>query len=256
MNRIIVLWLFSMILSGKSICQDLHLTGISSTYTQIGRINKQWTYTVNILSIYNTSNLTINNKIFPSGHTHFVPHLLFNKKLTDKFNIGVGYAWGRHNIFGLREDEHRLMAQGVYMQKFKNITLSHRGRFEYRSPLNLKTDIRSNASIFRYQIGATIPLYNPKETKKGFYVLASNESFLYLNGATNGPVSSKNGPLYAENWANVGIGYTNKTKRFEIGYGYQTLVRNTAQDKRVLSLVQLAFTTNIKWDDVQLWWYL
>lgn len=143
------------------------------------------------MSVVNTSALKIGEKNFPSGHAHFIPHLLLNYKLTDKWNVGGGYAFGRHDIFGLRENENRIVLQTVYNYKIGKLTTNNRGRFEWRSPLNLQTNVRSDASIFRYQLGLNYLLYDTKKYKRGFYALASNEVFLYLKGVTNGPVSSK-----------------------------------------------------------------
>ena len=140
--------------------QDLHLRGIATNYSQTGKITPKLSYNVHVLSILNTSTLKINEKIFPSGHTHFVPHLLLNYKITDKWNVGGGYAFGRHDIFGLRENEHRIVLQTAHNQKVKKVTLNNRGRLEFRSPLNMKTNIRSNAVIFRYQLGLNYPFYD------------------------------------------------------------------------------------------------
>ncbi len=235
--------------------QDLHLRGIASNYIQTGKITKKLSYNIHVLSVVNTSNLKIGEKTFPSGHVHFIPHLLLNYKLTDKWNIGGGYAFGRHSIFGLRENEHRIVLQSTYNQRVKKITLSNRGRLELRSPLNLQTNIRSNATIFRYQLGLNYPFYDTKKSKSGFYALASNEVFLYLKGASNGPVSSKNGLLLSEDWANIGLGYTTGKNRIEIGYGFQSLVRNRKQEMRILNLLQLSYTTSLNWGDVQYWYY-
>jgi Protein of unknown function (DUF2490) len=239
----------------KANSQDLHLRGIAINYSQTGRITPKLNYNVHILSVVNASTLTIGDKTFQSGHTHFIPHLLLNYKITDKWNVGGGYAFGRHDIFGLRENENRFIAQTAYNQKVKKITFNNRGRIEFRSPLNLQTKIRSNATVFRYQLGLNYPLYDTKKYKKGFYALVSNEVFLYLKGAKNGPVSSKNGLLLSENWSNIGLGYTTGKNRIEMGYGFQSLVRNKKQEMRFLNLLQLSFTTTINWDDVQYWYY-
>ncbi|MCU0326189.1 MAG: DUF2490 domain-containing protein [Spirosomaceae bacterium] len=236
--------------------QDLSLRGLVTNYSQVGRINKKWNYNVQVLSVYNASNLNIGDKSFPSGHCHFVPHFLVNRKINDRFSVGGGIAYGRHNIFGLKESEPRLMIQGAYNQKFKKLSLNHRGRLELRYPLNLSTQIRDNATIMRYQLGVSYLLYNPKEFKKGLYGLVSNEMFLYLKGATNGPVSSRNGLLLSEDWINLGLGYNTGKNRIEVGYGFQSLVRNKKQDMRYLNMLQINYHVTLNWDDLQGWWYM
>lgn len=116
----------------------------------------------------NTSTLKIENKTFSSGHAHFILHLLLNYKLTDKWNVGGGYAFGRHDIFGLRENENRIVLQTAYNYKIGKLTTNNRGRLEWRNPLNLQTNVRSDASIFRYQLGLNYPLYDTKKSKKAF----------------------------------------------------------------------------------------
>lgn len=236
--------------------QDLHLAGLASNYSQTGRISKKWNYNIHLLSVYNASNLTIENKNFPSGHAHFIPHLLVNRKMTDKFTLGGGAAYGVHDIFGLKEREPRAMLQSGYQHKIKKLNINHRARLEFRFPKNIKTGISDEAVIGRYQIGVNLPLYNPKNQKKGFYGFVSNEMFLYLKGATNGPVSSKNGLLLSEDWANAGFGYNTGKNRIELGYGFQSLVRNKKQEMRYLNLLQINYHITLNWDDSQYWWYL
>lgn len=245
----------SLIISFNCKAQNLYLTGVFSNYVQSGRLTNKLNYTINLLSVYNTSQRQYGDKVFPSGHCHFVPHLLLNRKLAPQLNVAAGYAYGRHDIFGLRESEHRYIGQGSYTQKMKLVGINHRVRYEYRRPKNLKTQVVSDASIIRYQLGLNYPLYNPQKKKSGFYLQASNEFFFYLKGATNGPVSSRNGKLLSEDWANIGLGYNFGRNRLEMGYGYQQLVRNKDQNLRCFHLLQMSYMATINWDDVQFWWY-
>lgn len=251
-NLIVILFFCSLC----AFSQDLHLTGLATNYSQTGRISKKWNYNVHILSVYNASNLSIENKNFPSGHAHFIPHLLANRKINDKLTVGGGVAYGVHNIFGLKEHEPRLMIQAGYQHKLSRFNFNHRARFEMRFPKNMKTGISDNAQILRYQVGINTPFYNPKNQKKGLYGFVSNEMFLYLKGATNGPVSSKNGLLLSEDWLNLGIGYNSGKNRLEVGYGFQSLVRNKKQDMRYFNLLQINYHITLNWDDLQYWWYL
>ena len=105
-----------------------------------------------------------------------------------------------------------------------------------------------------------MPFYNPKETKKGYYLSASNEAFWYLKGADNGPVSSKNGLFEltncSEDWLHVAGGYNFGKARVELGYCYQTLIRNKKLEMRNLNLIQMNLYVNLNWEDLQSWWYL
>ena len=236
--------------------QDLTLFGVSPSYSQMGRFNKKLSYNLNATSAINATSQTINEKKFPAGQAHLVFQGLLMYQLNQKLSLGAGYGYGFHNIFGLKETEPRFLVQANYQHKLNKLIFTHRGRYELRYPLNVQTGIRSKADIFRYQFWATLPLYDTKKEKTGFYLTASNEAFFYLTGANNGPVSSKNGPLWAENWAHLGGGYNAGRTRFELGYCFQTLVRNKAQDHRYFNLIQLNLYHTINWDDVQFWWYL
>jgi hypothetical protein len=239
--------------------QDLNLKGFSSNYYQTGNFYKGLGYNLNLSTI---SSLTekVGNKEFPSGQLHFVAQALLIQKFNKHLTAGLGYAYGSHNIFGLKEIENRYLGQVGYLHNFKKIAFNHRLRFEYRMPLNIKTNVMDDASILRYQTYVTLPLYNPKETKKGFYLSASNEAFWYLEGATNGPVSSKNGTFgetgCSEDWVHLAGGYNLGKTRVELGYCYQALVRNRQLEIRNLNLVQLNVYLNLNWDDLQSWWYL
>ena len=236
--------------------QNVTLYGISPSYSQMGKFNSKLGYNLNVTSAINAVNQTVEKKFFPAGHTHLLLHGLLVYQLNKKWSIGGGYAFGRHNIFGLRENEHRLIGQATYQHKLGKFVITHRGRFEWRQPTNLQTKITSQADIGRYQVWVTYPLYDPEKQKQGFYLSASNEAFLYFKGATNGPVSSRNGSILSENWMHAGGGYNAGRTRAELGYCFQGLVRNKAQDYRFFNLLQINIYHTINWNDVQFWWYM
>lgn len=236
--------------------QNVTLLGVSPSYSQAGKLSGKLGYNFNATSVINAVSQTVEQKFFPSGHTHFLLHGLLVYQLNKKWSVAGGYAFGRHNIFGLRENEHRLVGQAIYQHKLGNFVITHRGRYEWRQPINLQTKVVSDANIGRYQIWATYPLYDTDKQKKGFYLSASNEAFLYFKGATNGPVSSRNGSILSENWMHIGGGYNGGKARVELGYCFQALVRNKVQDYRFFNLLQINIYHTIHWHDVQYWWYM
>ena len=236
--------------------QNLALYGVAPSYSQIGKLSGKLGYNLNATSTIDAFDQTVDGKFFPAMHTHLILQAMLVYQLNKKVSVSGGYAFGRHNIFGLRENEPRFLLQGTYQHNVGKFIITHRGRYESRHPLNLKTNIGSSADIGRYQIWATLPLYDPKKQKQGFYLSASNEAFLYFRGATNGPVSSRNGSILAENWVHLGGGYNAGKTRAELGYCFQALVRNKAQDYRFFNLLQINIYHTINWDDVQFWWYL
>lgn len=254
MKKALLLLLVSITI--RIYAQDLMLYGIAPSYSQAGKFSNKLGYSINASSVVNAVEQTIDNKKFPSGHTHLVLHGLLVYQLNKKLSVGGGYAFARHNIFGLRENENRLVGQVSYQHKLGNFIITHRGRFEWRQPVNLHTHVISQANIGRYQIWISYPLYNPEKQKKGFFLSASNEAFLYFKGATNGPVSSRNGSMLSENWLHFGVGYNAGRTRTELAYCFQALVRNKVQDYRFFNLLQINVYHTIHWNDMQYWWYI
>lgn len=131
--------------------------------------------------------------------------------------------------------------------------LSHRLRYEERYPLRMSTQEWSYATLFRYHVGFTLPLYNTSKQKQGLFLSASNEAFLCLTGAKNGPISAKNA-FYGEDWVSAGIGYnTKRWGKIELGYMFQDLIRNPAQDHRHLHLAQINWSTAFNFDGMKMW---
>jgi hypothetical protein len=239
--------------------QDLLLNGFNPNYYQTGTLLGKLSYNLNISSISSLPE-TVNNKEFVGGRLHLVGQIMPIQKVAKGTSIGLGYGYGFHNIFGIKETENRYLGQTSFQHNFGKLSVNHRLRYEYRTPVNQNTGIADNASILRYQTFLTFPLYNPKERKTGFYLSASNEAFWYLKGATNGPVSSRNGyfPVMntSEDWVHLAGGYNAGKARVELGYCFQSLIRNKQLDMRYLSLAQVSVFVNLNWDDVQSWWYL
>jgi Protein of unknown function (DUF2490) len=251
MKQVIAFMLFSTIVQA----QNLSLVGVSPSYSLTGKLAPKIAYNINLMSVINATNQTIDGKLFPSGQAHFLQTGMLIYQLNKQFSVGGGYTHGNHNIFGLKESEHRFLAQTSYQTKFNKLVFSNRLRYELRYPFNEKTAIRSRADVVRYQFWLTYPLYDPRASSKGFFLSASNEVFLYLKGAINGPVSSKNGGLWSENWSHIGGGYNAGRTRIELGYCFQSLVRNQAKDYRFFNLLQVNLYSTLNWDDVQFWWY-
>ncbi|TAE97739.1 MAG: DUF2490 domain-containing protein [Runella slithyformis] len=235
--------------------QNLMLFGASPSYSQMGKLSNKWAYSFNASSVIDAFDQTVEGKFFPATHTHFVVQGLGVYQINKQWTLGVGAGYGRHNIFWLRENEPRLLAQTTYQHKVGKWIFTHRARYESRHPINLKTGVRSSADIGRYQVWATLPLYDPAKQKQGYFLSASNEAFLYFKGATNGPVSSRNGSIFSENWTHLGGGYNTGNTRIEAAYCFQALVRNKPQDYRFFNLLQLNIYHTINWHDVQYWWY-
>ena len=128
--------------------QNLNLMGINPNYSQTGNIVGNLGYNLNIASVFSFSE-TVNNKEVPGGQVHFVAQMLLVQKLNKHIAIGLGYGYGNHDVFGLKEVEDRFIGQTNFLHNFGKIAFNHRLRYEYRTPLNLKTNIKDDASILR-----------------------------------------------------------------------------------------------------------
>ena len=250
--------LLFLLLVTSRICfaQDWAFFGFFPTISQSGSLGKKMQYNFYLSSTIDAFHQTVAEKEYPATALQYYIQPSLSYKFSPNVQVGVGYAYVKHNLFGLHVNENRLWAQAVAAHDVPILgrtKLSHRLRYEERYPLNMKTNQWSYATLFRYQLGATLPFYDPKVQKTGFYASASNEFFLCLTGAINSPISSKNG-FYGENWLYGGIGYTTrKYGKIEVGYMYQNLIRNPQQDHRYLHLLQATWFANFDLSEIAVW---
>lgn len=228
--------------------------GVFPQYSQTGSISKRLTYNLFLSSTLDPFRQSVETKYFPTSDLQFYAQPALHYKLTLNTQLGIGYAYVKHHLFGLYVNENRVWAQAVTSIPWGRARLTHRLRYEERYPLNLKTKQWSYAQLFRYHVGYTLPLYNPKARTSGPFVSVSNEAFLCLSGAKNSPVSSK-AAFYGENWTYGGVGYNfgNRWGKVELGYVFQDLVRNKAKEHRHLHLVQATWSTNFSLENLGIW---
>ncbi len=255
MNRLIFSCLF-IIFTLPTWAQNQTFFGAMPTLSQTGSISQRLQYNAFVSSTIDALPTTIAGVSYPATNlqTFYQPSLLY--KLSSLAQLGVGYAYVQHHIFGIHIDENRVWAQVMLNHSLAPLLpgrLTHRIRYEERYPLRLSTEQWSYATMTRYQVSYTLPLYDPQKSKTGVYLSASNEAFFYWKGANNGPVSAQNA-VYGEDWICGSIGYnTSKLGRIEVGYMYQDLVRNAKQDRRHLNLLQISWHTNFNLRGLETW---
>lgn len=254
-----ILFLLCFFLSSyPGVAQDWTFFGAFPAISQSGNIGKKIQYNLYLSATIDAFHRTIAEKDYPATALQYYIQPSLSYKFTPNIQAGVGYAYVKHNLFGLYVNENRLWAQVVGthdVSALGHLKLAHRLRYEERYPLNMKTNQWSYATLFRYQVGVNLPLYDTKQKTKGFYASASNEFFLCLTGARNSPISSKNS-FYSENWLYGGVGYnTGKFGKIEVGYMYQNLIRNPQQDHRYLHLVQATWAVNFDLSEIGVWLY-
>jgi hypothetical protein len=249
-----------LLVVNSSIClaQDWSFYGFFPAISQSGNLGKKLQYNLYLSATVDAFHQTILEKQFlPTALQYYIqPSLSY--KLSPNMQVGLGYAYVKHNLFGIYVNENRVWAQGVFTHDVPALgrtKLSHRVRYEERYPLNMKTEQWSYATLIRYQFGINVPFYDPKTSTKGFYGTAFNEFFFCLTGARNSPISSKN-RFYGENWMFGGVGYnTGKYGKIELGYMFQDLIRNPQQNHRYLHLIQATWAANFDLSEIGVWLY-
>lgn len=251
--------IFLLLISSLSLAQDWTFYGVFPAVSQSGSLGRKIQYNLYASATVDALKQTVEKREFPATTLQYYLQPSVSYKLSPNLQIGLGYAYVKHNLFGLHVNENRLWAQAVATHDLPvlpgRLKLSHRLRYEERYPLNIRTGQWSYATLLRYQVGVTLPFYDPKTTKKGFYASAFNEFFFCLTGAKNSPISFKNG-FYGEDWVYGGVGYnTGKFGKIELGYLYQDLIRNARHDHRYLHLIQLTYAATFDLSDIGVWLY-
>ena len=229
--------------------------GLFPQYSQTGPITKRLGYNVFLSATSHATSMAAESPGVSLLDLQYYVQPSLTYKITNNIQAGLGYAYVRHNLFGIRVNENRLWAQALLTHGLTNsrVRMSHRLRYEERYPLRLSTNKWSLAQLGRYHVAATLPFFDPQKQKTGWYAALSNEAFFCFSGAKNSPISAKNG-FYGENWSYGGIGYnTGKWGKVELGYQYQNLIRNPEQDHRHLHLLQVQWATNFSLDGLSTW---
>ncbi len=255
MSRWGYVFLAVLVFTQAAVGQRMSFFGAFPSVSQTGSIGKRMAYNLYASATIDALPQRINEKNYPASALQYYlqPSLVY--KVTPRVQVGVGYAYVKHDLFGLLTNENRVWVQTVLSQPIGPIQTTHRIRYEERYPLNLQNQKWAYATLLRYQVGGTLPLYDTKTRKTGFYASAFNEFFFCLTGANNGPISAKNA-FYGEDWVYGGLGYnTGKLGRIELGYLFQDLIRNPAQDHRHLHLIQVSWATNFSLQGLGTWLY-
>jgi hypothetical protein len=145
--------------------------------------------------------------------------------LTENTNILMGYGYIlSENYIGdtdekFQVNEHRIYQQVITKQKFKNISIQHRYRFEQRF---VEEDFRLR---FRYFLNVNVPL-SKNETNK-WYLSAYNELFLNTESS-----------IFDRNRLYGGIGFKiSSSVRMEIGYMNQFFETSGRDQLNIMTFV-------------------
>jgi len=155
-----------------------------------------------------------------------------------QLNFAASYTYQRNNPFQDNfVNEHRLWQQAIYSMPLGVGKLNQRLRVEERFIENRVLNTYPFFTRARYQIAFNRPLQGRTLDAHEFYLNMYNEFYFSLTGAKNA--------TYSENWTYSGAGYDlGNMGRFEVGYLFQTAVRNAQKDLRFLNLAQVMWVKN------------
>jgi hypothetical protein len=227
-----------VLLSQYTFSQNLTFYGLLPAINQTGRISKKWNYNFFVSTTIDAFDEKIKGVEYPATdlQLYIQPSIIYVH--SPNLNFAGSYTYQRNNPFnGNFVNEHRLWQQVIFSLPVSKGRLTHRFRFEERFIENRATNEYPLSTRARYQIGFNMPLQGRTLEKNEFYFNTYNEFYFSLTGAKNA--------TYSENWTYAGFGYDmGKIGRLELGYLFQTLVRNQAQDLRFFNLTQIMWVTN------------
>ncbi len=219
--------------------QNIHFYGLLPAINQTGRISDKLNYNLFASTTIDALKLIENGKTYPATdfQLYLQPSLIYVH--SPNLNFAGSYTYQRNNPFNPTfSNEHRLWQQAIFSFAAGNARVTNRFRFEERFIQNRTTGEYPLSYRARYQIGFNRPLQGKTLDPKEFYVNAYNEFYFSLT-------KSQRNALYSENWTYAGLGYNlGKMGRIELGYLFQTFVRNPEKDLRFLNLAQVMWITN------------
>jgi len=227
-----------------SFAQDLTFFGFIPSYSQTGIISKKFDY--NFFASVTNSALPVTYRGIEYSpkilQTYIQPSIIYKFRPNINFSASVTFNYQRSNPNAFYFREWRPWQQVIYTHNPFNYKgrLSHRIRFEERFIKNINDKYRMTTRL-RYQIGYLIPLQGKTLDAKEVYFNTYYELYFSLSNSKSRPRNA----LHSEDWAYAGLGYnTNKLGRIEVGFLYQTNVRDRLKERRNLALLQILWVTN------------
>ena len=171
------------------------------------------------------------------------PGLNYHPNKTWTLTAGYAAVFGRRNLNGLSSllAEHRIWQQALLNYKIKNVSVTHRFRFEERfvprakvAGNELTTDGHDPAYRFRYFVRSLFPLTGGQAFSSGPFLALQNEVFL-----NTGDKSAVNGKAFDQNRLYGAIGYRLKGK-IDLEAGYMNQYTSTRSSFVNNHIVQLA----------------
>ncbi|MDP4264430.1 MAG: DUF2490 domain-containing protein [Bacteroidota bacterium] len=220
----------SFIAAGSLCAQDLNFPGVTPFVILNASLNKKVDLNVLSLSKIRVGEHIIDGVKYDPGPLQIYTHAIFSYKITGHWQAGAGFAFQRNNPF--RDDwknDYRLLQQVVYILQGSKWKLSSRLRVEERW-FRFPDASGSFGTRLKQQNAFTRQLNGEK-----FYWQAVNELYAIPSGARNSFVS--------ENWFYTGLGVALRSfGRWDNGFGWNTMTRNTKHDLTNLFFLQTMLT--------------
>src|SRR5919199_2849786 len=121
--------------------QDWTFYGFFPAISQSGNIGSKVQYNLYVSATIDAFHQRVESKEFPATALQYYIQPSLSYKFSPNVQAGIGYAYVKHNLFGLHVNENRLWAQVVAthgMPVLGRTKLSHRLRYEERYPLNMR----------------------------------------------------------------------------------------------------------------------
>jgi len=233
---LIILFLILLFQGSIGISQTLTFYGTIPTISITKKLSDKFKFNFFASTTIDAFDRKIESVIYPSSdlQIYIQPSIVFQANKSISYSLS--YTYQRNNPFrSIFVNEHRLWQQVMYVKNFSIFNLTNRFRFEERFIENKLTGVYPLATRLRFQIGVSSPFKFLNQNK--MYWSAYNEFYFSLSGQKNA--------LYSENWSYLGIGSKLSIKnKIEIGYLFQSLVRNPQRDLRILHLAQISWISN------------
>lgn len=184
------------------------------------------------VSKISTIDQTVAGILYPAGPLEIYFQVQGLLKLRENVTLSYSYGFQRNNP--LQENytsEHRQGQQLIWVISFKEIHLYQRFRFEERFIQRIDHSDYLFGTRARYQLG-----FSRNIGTSPYFINLSNEIFAVPTGPRNAFLS--------EYIAYIGIGWKSKVGNIEVGLVYDTNVRNTGQDLRNLTLLQVMWSSS------------
>jgi len=230
--------LLLLLFGNSTFAQNLTFYGLLPSLNQTGRINSKFNYNLFASTTIDAFREQINTVVYPASDMQLYIQTSLIYVVSPKLNFAASYTYQRNNPFnGNYTNEHRFWQQAIFSIPLSNGRITNRFRFEERFIQNKLTQQYPLSTRLRYQLGYNRPLQGKTLDKGEYYLNTYNEFYFSLTGAKNA--------VYSENWSYLGFGLDlGKAGKIELGYLFQTLVRNPTKDVRFLNLCQVTWITN------------